>query len=197
MKIKHTIINSKCAKKAILIHGLYANSGYWLEYLTYFKDYKLFILDIDYFTLLDIQKIIDEVNLLIDTELDGSVDIVVSHSFGAILANGIISSTFKYSFEICPVHSSIRICKEDFINEIRNKLKSSKTQEEIRNQLKSVDEILKIHRLNLGFTKNRVLFFPDNDIYFEYNESFISEIQYFKGDHFNIHDSLRLILKII
>lgn len=197
MKMKHTVINSKCPKKALLIHGLYANSGYWLEYLTYFKDYKLIILEIDYFTLQNIQKMIDEVNLLIDTELDGEVDIIVSHSFGTILANGIFSSTFKHSFEICPVYSSTRTGKEEFIKEIRNKLKSSKTQEETRNQLKWVDELLKIHQLNLEFKRNRVLFYPDNDIYFEYNKNFTSEIQYFKGDHFNIHDSLRLILKII
>lgn len=196
--MKKKVLNSKCHKKALLIHGLYANSGYWLEYLTYFQDYKLIILEIDYFTLPNIQKIIDEVNLLIDTELDGEVDIIVSHSFGTILANGIFSSRFKYSFEICPVYSSRRSGKEEFIDEILFKLKkSSKTKGEIRSHLESVDEALKLHEINLEFKKNRVLFYPDNDIYFEYSENYTSEIQYFKGDHFNIHDSLRLIFKIV
>lgn len=197
MKIKRTIINTKSSKKALLIHGLFANGGYWLEYLTYFKDYKLIILDIDYFQFNNIQQITDAILSLIENELSGEVDIIVSHSFGTVLANEIFSSNIKYSFEICPVYSSKRKGKKQFINVISSKLKNNTTPLEIRNQLKWVDEVLKIHRLNSHFKRNRVLFFPENDDYFEYKNIPNFDIQYFNGDHFNIHESMQLISKTI
>ena len=38
-------------KTVILIHGLFTGEGFWLEYLTHFKNYKIVILKIDYMTL--------------------------------------------------------------------------------------------------------------------------------------------------
>lgn len=193
--MKYTVLNSKCSKKAILIHGLFATSGYWLEYLKHFKDYKLLIFDFDYFSDLNIQNYIDKVSFVINSEFDGKVDIVISHSFGTIIANGISESLFKYSFEICPVHSSKRVFRDDFIIEISNKLKNLNNSEEINNQLNLVDKKIQLQQQYLTPSKKRILFYPNHDKYFVYDCNSTYNIKYFNGDHFNIDESLNLIFK--
>jgi len=195
--MKYITLNSRKTKKALLIHGLYSSSGYWLEYIKYFKNYKLLVLDIDYFSGLSLQTKIDKINLLINTEFEGEVDIIISHSFGTLVANGIFSSTFKYSFEICPVHSSKRLDRENFIDEIHNKLKNKMTYEEIKLQSELTNNILSIHKLNIEPASNRILLYPNNDKFFIYDINSNYQIKYFKGDHFNIEDSLKLIFTIL
>ncbi len=197
MKISYNILNSKAINKAVLIHGLFASSGYWLEYLKYFKEYKLLIFNIDYNSDQTLQSYIDRINLIISKEFDGEFYILISHSFGTLIANGFSSTTFRYSFEICPVHSSTRIEKQKFINEISRRLNAIKTHHEIALQLQYADVVLNSYQHNIELNGKRILLYPDNDIYFKYNYNSINQIHLFKGDHFNIDDSLRLIFTII
>jgi hypothetical protein len=192
--MKYKILNSKSTNKALLLHGLYASSGYWLEYLKYFKNYKLLIFDIDYLRDLNIQNYIDEIKLVVQKEFDSHIDIVISHSFGTLIANGLPDSFFKHSFEICPVHSSKRVCLEEFISEIYSRLNKAISCEDIKKQFELVDNIIFFHQQLLKPSDNRVLFYPSYDKYFQYDANSIYKIKNFKGDHFNIEEALTVIL---
>ena len=167
MKINYNILNSKASNKAVLIHGLFASSGYWLEYLKYFKYYKLLIFNIDYNSDQTLQNYIDGIDLIISKEFEGEFDILISHSFGTLIANRFSSTTFRYSFEICPVHSSTRIQKQKFINEISKRLNGIKTHDEIALQLKYADVTLNSYQHNIELNGNRILLYPDNDTFFK------------------------------
>ncbi len=197
MKINYNILNSKATKRAVLIHGLFSTSGYWLDYLKYFKDYKLLIFNIDYNSDEIFQNYINRINLIILKEFDGEFDILISHSFGTLVANGIPCSTFRYSFEICPVHCSKRIQKQMFINEISSRLNNKLSRDEISLQLKYADITLNLCQNKIDLNAKRILLYPNNDLFFKYNFNSINQALLFKGDHFNISDSLRLIFTIL
>ena len=42
------VLNKSKNKTIVFIHGFYANAGYWLPYLPFFKDYKIILFNLDY-----------------------------------------------------------------------------------------------------------------------------------------------------
>jgi len=188
--VNYKIINRKGTFKVILIHGLFATPGYWLNYLNYFKNCKLAILDIDYNESLNFAGQISDIEILIDKLFNGEADFIFSHSLGTILANGISETKFKRSFEICPVHSSKRISQEYFIDNIMEKSSNFYNYDFVNKKLTDVDLILKEYKQNIKPSKKRIVYYPTNDIYFEYDLKTCYELKIFEGDHFVIDNAL-------
>jgi hypothetical protein len=188
--INHIVLNKSKKKSIIFIHGLYANAGFWLPYLHYFKDYRLILLNCDYGVLInskdDILHIQDSVkNLFVETD----IIVVIAHSFGTILSGLLkINSSIKI-FHICPVASSTRIRSEEFIYQIQ--LKINDTHTNIKNSLLLVDKLIVDVKDYLN--ENAIMLFPDQDQYFQY---FGNEYVYV-GNHFDIENALLKIMELI
>lgn len=188
--MKYTIINRKGTLNVILIHGLFASSGYWLNYLNHFRNCKLVILDLNYNESINFTSQINNIELLIDELFNGEVDYIFSHSLGTVIALGVSEKKFKLSFEICPVHSSKRRSKSNFVNNILEKTSNNNDEDFIKNKLKEVDFKLNLLNQQLMPSNKRIIFYPNNDIHFEYNLNTPMIVRDFEGDHFSIENAL-------
>lgn len=184
------IFNKTRKKTLILIHGLFGNAGFWLTFLKIFDDFKVLIFDINYPKLL--LENLEEINFsdFISLSLKDEKDIfIISHSMGTLLSKYFPSEKIKISFEICPIYMSVKKNKKQFINEV-NSL-SNYRNDEINNILKNASFFLSknyhIKKENIQIKK----YIPINDFYFD--NSLIKEAEYFKGNHFNIEGSIKMI----
>jgi hypothetical protein len=193
--MNYRIINKKGQYNVILIHGLFATSGYWLNYLDIFKNFKLLILEIDYLNFSPFEEKIKTLENIIKNEFNNKVDFIFSHSLGTILANNISDKIFKFSFEICPIYCSTRIYNKSFANLIVEKSNSLYTVDLVENTLVQIDNQVALYKKKQKISNFRIIFIPDNDIYFNYQYSSISSCLVFKGDHFDIKNALLTALK--
>lgn len=191
--INYFVINKSKEKSVLLIHGLYANAGFWLPYLSEFKKFRVIILSIDYISFLNNNckyKLIE--NLLEDLKLENNLKAIISHSLGTIVSQNIITSKSTLKIEICPVYFSNRINNELFIDHLNSKISYSKN--DIREQLLIVEEFIN-ESIDSSF-QNVVRYVPLKDDYFEYILN-SNEKVYFEGDHFNIDFAIKDSSKLI
>ena len=186
--------NKTRKKTLVLIHGLFGNAGYWLTFLKSFDEFKLLIFNINYTKLLskDLEEInfYDFVTLLLKDEKD---IFIISHSMGTVLAKYFPNEKLKFSFEICPIYNSVRKNKKQFIKEVN--LLSKYRNNEIMNILKNASFFLTRNFLLKKEDIKIKKYAPINDIYFD--NSLIKKLDYFEGDHFNIINSIKMILEHI
>lgn len=187
--ISYKIINKSKPKCIVLIHGLFANSGYWLPYLKYFKDYKLIVLDIDYEKIVDAEVYIDKIRNIVSSETKSKANFIVSHSLGSLLAALLPSELYDLSVEICPVYCSKRINNDDFLVDMKSRLKSIHP-EILVNNLNNADVAIKKYiSIIENENSNLIRYFPNKDIYFVYDKN-VSNYTLFDGDHFDITNAL-------
>jgi hypothetical protein len=187
------VLNKSKNKSIVFIHGFYANAGYWLPYLPFFKDYKIILLNLDYFLLLDSNNKISKVTETLESlNLENNIHSIIGHSLGTIISNFFNYSSIKYHFDICPVSYASRIDTNGFINDILSRINES--EENIKRNLNLVD--LFIIESKDFMVKKSKHFIPDADQFFNYkstaNAKFI-----FKGDHFNITNAISHIVKFL
>ncbi len=195
--MNYRIINKKGKYNVILIHGLFATSGYWLSYLDLFRDFKLLIFEIDYLDFSSFEEKIKTFEKIIKNEFNNNVDYIFSHSLGTIIANNISDNIFKFSFEICPIYCSTRVFNTKFANIIVEKSNSLYSVDIVENILLQIDKQVDLYKKKQKKSSFRIVFIPDNDIYFKYQNSSISSSVVFKGDHFDIKNALFEALKFI
>lgn len=187
------VLNKSRDKTIVFIHGFYANAGFWLPYLPYFKEYKIVLLNINYSVLLNskeqIAVITENINAL---RFDNGVVAVISHSLGTIISNFIYEHSNCVYFDICPVAYSNRSDTNGFVNDIH--LRVDETKNKIRNNLKLVD--LLINKSSGYLLNDRLLFIPDSDQYFTYQQTSNSKFL-FKGDHFEITNAISYITNML
>lgn len=191
--INYFVINKSKEKSVLLIHGLYANAGFWLPYLSELKKFRVIILSIDYISFLNNNckyKLIE--NLLEDMKLENNLKAIISHSLGTIVSQNIITSKSTLKIEICPVYFSNRINNELFIDHLNSKISYSKN--DIREQLLIVEEFIN-ESIDFSF-QNVVRYVPINDDYFEYILNSNEKVN-FEGDHFNIDLAIKDSSKLI
>lgn len=187
---KRNCIKQVKKKTIILIHGFYATSGYWLQYLNYFKNYKIILLEIDYIELLSSKKNLFETKLFFSKyRYNEDVVGVVSHSLGTIISEFIVTHASTIKFEICPVAFAKRVSSVNFISDLESRIKDP--SELISINLEKVDNFIKDSKLYLSDANLK--FVPDNDDYFNYNVS-NSYLVKFSGNHFEIGFALNIIL---
>ena len=118
------VLNKSKNKPILFIHGFYANAGYWLPYLPFFKEHKIVLLNLDYYFLLDsndkISKIIEIIEAL---NLQNDIYAIIGHSLGTIISNFINFTSVKFHFDICHVSHALRIDTEGFVNDILSRIK--------------------------------------------------------------------------
>jgi hypothetical protein len=187
------VLNKSRNKTVVFIHGFYANAGFWLPYLPYFKDYKIVFLNINYFKLLNskqqIALITENTNSL---NFNDDVVAVISHSLGTIISNFITKHPNGIYFDICPVAYSNRTDTKGFVNDIL--IRVDETENNIRNNLRLVD--LLINKSKEYMLNDRLLFIPDSDQYFIYQQTINREFL-FKGDHFEITNAISCITNML
>ena len=188
--MNYKVLNKKGVINVVLIHGLFATAGYWLNYLEIFKNCKLIILEIDYFNSKSLKDNIESLEHILKNEYDNKIDYIFSHSLGTIIANGVSDKYFKHSFEICPVYNSNRVSKFEFISKIFEKINLLHSLNNIEKILSNIDFQVSNYKNVLNFSKKRTLFYPNNDIYFKYDHNTIYSYNIFNGDHFEIHNAL-------
>jgi hypothetical protein len=195
--MNYKVINKKGVINVVLIHGLFATAGYWLNYLEIFKNCKLIILEIDYFNSKSLKDNSESLEHIIINEFNNKIDYIFSHSLGTIIANGLSDINFKHSFEICPVYNSNRVSKFEFISKILEKTNLLYTLNNIEKILSNIDIQVYNYKSILKFSNKRTLFYPNNDIYFNYDHKTIYSFNIFNGDHFEINNALKDSFKFI
>ena len=191
--IEHTILNKSKPLTIILVHGLYSSSGFWLEYLKLFKNYKLFILNIDYDHYLYEGYLTNQLQSdLLNLSYPKDSSIIISHSLGTIIGNFLSQNFDLISYEICPIHIAERVNPNKFIDDINKLMGNSKIS--INKKLNLVDNFLLSFK---PIINSKILFYlPINDQYFKYNKS-STKTSFFSGDHFKISEALIIILNKI
>jgi hypothetical protein len=187
------VLNKSKNKTIVFIHGFYANAGYWLPYLPFFKDYKIILLNLDYYFLLNSNDKISKVTETVESlNLENDIHAIIGHSLGTIISNFINYSSIKFHFDICPVSHASRLDTNGFVNDILSRINES--EENIKRNLNLVD--LFINESKNFMLKTSMLFIPDADQYFNYYSTANAEFT-FKGDHFNITNAISHIVKFL
>ncbi len=187
------MLNRSKQKTILLVHGLFASSGYWLQYLPVLKNFRLIILEIDFTHIRNFKQYVQSSIEIINSASGGTVDAVISHSLGTLLAIQLPEGSYHTSFEICPVYCAKRNNVDNFVEEIKYKLNNSKQDKEIIQLLNEVDFAISQHPQNFKSLLNRSIYIPDEDQYFSYLPA--STSKEFKGDHFEISYALEDIVK--
>lgn len=189
-----TLNNSK-PRTALLVHGLFTTSGYWLSYLGSLRQYRLIILDIDYRYIYDSSPYVQRVLDIIQAEAGGHVDAVIAHSLGSLIANQLPRESRASSFEVCPVYCATRLNPDEFVGEIQRKAKFALQEGEIRALLLDVDGAISKYAICAQYLPDTAIYLPDADPYFSYISGQADKI--FRGDHFDITEALKDIGKVL
>ena len=179
-------LNKSKTKTIVFIHGFYANAGYWLPYLTNFKNYRIVLLNINYNDLLNSDNMIVASNSLLRNVNSGNnFYALISHSLGTVVSNFIGADLVNKRFEICPVGYSKRSDTAGFVSDIRSRVNQG--EQEIITRLLLVDRL--INESKIYFQNNSIQYLPDADQYFTYTDLTNNRIS-FKGDHFDINEAI-------
>jgi len=176
----------------VLIHGLFGNSGYWLPFLSFFSEFKILILDINYEKIFTENHARNDLNEFFELIMEGQENcILLSHSIGTVLAKTCPEKKVKISYEICPIRNSVSTNKNHFIGEIMSLTSYSK--EEIERILEEATTFLSSNMDIKTASINRKRYVPRIDTFFndfgEYGD------EYFDGDHFDIINAITMIKK--
>jgi hypothetical protein len=179
------VINKDKVKAIVFIHGFYANAGFWLNYMDYFKEYCLIFLDIDF---LNKYKYETEKTLFNEILKKNGYEIIaiISHSLGTFFSSTFALSKNIIQYDICPIGIGRNVNESRFVNSIS--LKTNKSEEIILNDLK----LIEYQYFKASFfenSDNKILYIPDSDDYFSYDDSVFLKI-HFSGDHFNINNAI-------
>lgn len=184
--------NKSKKETIILIHGLFGNSGYWLPFLSYFSEFKILILDINYTKIFTENSNKINFHNFFESILENEENYtLISHSIGTVIASFFPKNKIKFSYEICPIKNSVKNNKKKFIREINSLTNFS--EEEIRNILGKATVFLSNNFSVENKSLNKKQYVPKVDSFF--NDSFNNSVEYFEGDHFNIINSISMINK--
>ena len=184
--------NKSKKETIIFIHGLFGSSGYWLPFLSYFSEFKILILDINYTKIFTESPNKINFHNFFESILENEVNYtLISHSMGTVLAKFFPKKKIKFSYEICPIKNSVKNNKKKFIEEINTLTNFS--EEEIRNILGEATVFLSNNFSVENKSLNKKQYVPRIDSFF--NDSFNNSVEYFEGDHFNIINSISMINK--
>ncbi len=190
--IKTYTFNKSKKKTIIFIHGLFGNSGFWLPFLTFFNQFKILVLDINYPELFkhDLKKI--NIKKHCESILKNDEEYtLISHSIGSIISQFFCSDKIKTSHEICPVYNVERINNEVFVNQIKARVDLSAI--EINKILIDSINFINDNSISENMHINKIQYFPLKDQFFIYKNNFDKRKQ-FVGNHFDINNSILMIM---
>jgi len=187
--ISHYIFNKSKKKSIIFLHGLHANSGFWLPYMRVFKCYKLILVDIDFIGFIRNNSSVELLNqYLKEFELYNDCIAIVSHSLGTVISSQLSMENSITKFEISPVYLSYRYFTTEFAKKMASFMQIH--QDRVLADLILVDKYVDSVKLNSEI--NRVRLLPKEDVFFKFKLDYDENI-YFSGDHFNIDNAIVII----
>lgn len=163
-----------------------------MNYLNFFKDFKLIIIDIDYQKLfgreIQLESLNDQITSVITdrSKLIG----VISHSYGTILSQNLKCLNNHFLHQICPINNVISKNHEDFNNYVRKNTKF--TEEEIISTRIMANCFFETNTIRDNSLRNYI---PIYDQYFQY--PVMEKSSFFRGDHFKIEQAIKLIVNSI
>lgn len=175
-------INKYSKKRVLLIHGLFASSGFWLPYIDKLKGINLLILNIDYDQVIGCSQ---KANILFQKILEiQDVDAIIAHSLGTKISSHIQLDIPRIN--ICPIHDAKKINQMEFVSLISEKAGMNYNQ--VNATINHMDNF-SINTKCLASNKNVFNFYPNNDKFFEYSIKKLQNNILFTGDHFDILDA--------
>lgn len=184
--ISYKEFNRSKNKSVLFLHGLFSSSGFWLEYLREFRDFKIILCDINYQNFFKTPSVYNK-NVM-DFCYENNVYASISHSFASSINLNVNDATTRIN--ICPITYKSRVDSNEFIATIIRKTGFEKKF--IKETLNSSEIYLKADQgINTTDTGNMINLIPNNDIFFNYNDS-----SNFEGDHFNISNAINNILQL-
>ncbi len=188
--IKKLVYNKNKVNTIIFFHGLYANSGFWLPYFKYFKNYKLVFFEVDYrkfvFENKDWNNIFNEFKSYDDSE---NIVAIISHSLGTLMADLMFSNCGYTMYNICPILRAKKKESKKFSDFISIKIHLPLF--EVNECMSQVNLFINSVKKNLKFVGYN--FIPNNDSYFIYEE--FDENISFDGDHFEVLNAIEILFK--
>lgn len=97
----------------VLLHGLFANSGFWLPYLHAFDRYRITLVDIDYPALFASGAPLAAVCAELDARLEGAAQHLLAHSFGCCVAIE-LQGLYRTRSLICPTFVASAFARRRF-----------------------------------------------------------------------------------
>ena len=184
------ILNRQNSRGIILVHGLFTNSGFWLNYIKHFETYKVFLLDIEYAQIksekLEFVSLVDE---LVNSE---QIKFIIGHSFGALFLD-YCKLNSPSTIGINPPHFGDRK-NSDFIKHVMTRYAA--TRKSVISELKKIYN--EVGEIGMDSSRLSQVICCDSDEFFEYPESCaFQDYTVVSGNHFEIPRALSLINKNI
>lgn len=163
-------------KSIMLIHGLFANEGFWLPYLDKLREFRLILVGINF----DSAEAHSVTNTLDNICREEAIDVVVAHSLGCAIARSL-----KYPrviFAVCDVTQATRKSLYLFEHLIMKDFSLSESELNL-----AMSNVTKIYDACINKFDLRVIpYVPTHDNLFEYQTK-----ANFIGDHFDIENAIR------
>lgn len=187
----YKLLNKSKTRHALLVHGLFSSSGFWLPYLNRLRDFRLIILEIDYRAIRNSAAYLRGVEDILETAAGGVADVAIGHSLGTLISGPLARRRCRMSFDICPVYCASRRNTEHFANSLQAMLKRPPGTAEILSMLAEVDTTLEKFdpASTCHATAHRLL--PDADPFFDYHCP--APHRLFHGDHFRIDEAMDIV----
>jgi hypothetical protein len=187
------ILNKQKEKSLLLIHGFYANAGFWLRYLTFLKEYRLVLLNINYLSFLESEFPEIELKMFIMNVIrDEKIHGIIGHSLGSLVANICFGDLNFKLINICPVFSARREEGTSFARYLEQVL--NVTAIDVEMNLIKVDSLISSYQNKINY--KGLSFVPTKDIFFHYNDD-MKNIVLFDGDHFDIQGVFNILLRYL
>jgi pimeloyl-ACP methyl ester carboxylesterase len=180
------------ATSLVLVHGLFANSAFWLPYLPMFRDCEVVLINIDYVGLFRSEFTVEQMAHHLDSTLDVGGAHLIGHSFGACVGLNMCSRFASRSF-ICPTFVSTRFDCGRFCDEIAELAAlPDSTVRPVVDYAVDFKSTQSPGRYNRSLDE---LYLPLDDPYFDYPDEVEGVVsQRFLGGHFDLRQPLDMIL---
>ncbi len=190
-QIKYTVLNKNKKSVVVLIHGLFTNSAFWVNYLDMLNEYKIVLLDIRYNYIEDLKVICESIDQILEDLISQERYNIITHSYGSVLLCGMRSMLNREYFEICPYLISKCIDENKLRNIcVVNKIRLSESQFNIL-RIKN-DAKARFLQNSSQFKKTSTVLLPKDDDVFSYKKNGIFFT--YAGNHFEISGALEIIL---
>lgn len=192
-----TFVNTKVLGRGktpslLLLHGLFANSAFWLAHLSACTRYRVVLVNIDYAGLFESTYSVEQLAAHLDDrlELDGAD--LIAHSFGACVGLYMRAPVRSRSF-ICPTFAASAFHSNKFCKEIGELTSASGDQ--VRPIVDYAVEF-KSRQLSVSCDPSRdQLYLPVDDPYFDYPPGVAGiRSHHFRGGHFDVREPMAAIL---
>jgi hypothetical protein len=185
-------------KTVILIHGLFATSGFWLPALRYFPEHRIVLINVDYQRYLQTENalsLLDEYISQPKFGITGDVD-VVGHSFGSVVT-AMLSLHTGQRYHMCPVFLAQHALHDELLIELDGRLGTAVPATEVAlAQMREATDISRLVDFEKIIMRNDRCLIPDNDRFFSYRKPIpCIEHKYYRGGHFDVVGPLSILFQ--